>query len=62
MALIQTMPDDNTLKPSIIATREERLLSLDALRGLIMMLMAIDHASYFIAKVHPSEFWGIAGK
>jgi len=60
MALIQTMPDDNTLKPSIIATREERLLSLDALRGLIMMLMAIDHASYFIAKVHPSEFWGIA--
>jgi uncharacterized membrane protein len=60
MALIQTIPDDNTLKPSIIATIEGRLISLDALRGLIIMLMAIDHASYFIAKVHQGEFWGVA--
>jgi uncharacterized membrane protein len=36
-----------------------RLAALDALRGLIMAVMAIDHASYFIAKVHPGEFWGV---
>lgn len=31
--------------------------SVDALRGLIMMIMAIDHASAFIARQHASEFW-----
>lgn len=36
-----------------------RLHWLDALRGLIMVLMAIDHASYFIDKMHWGEFWGI---
>ena len=35
-----------------------RLASLDALRGLIIVLMAIDHARGFIARNHPSEFWG----
>jgi uncharacterized membrane protein len=35
-----------------------RLPSLDAMRGLIMVLMAIDHARGFIAKNHPGEFWG----
>jgi uncharacterized membrane protein len=24
-----------------------------------MLLMALDHASYFIARVHPSEFWSV---
>ena len=38
----------------------KRLLSLDAMRGLIMVLMALDHASFFIAKTHSSEFWGTA--
>ncbi len=38
--------------------KQERLLSLDALRGLIMVLMVVDHASYFIARVHPAEYWG----
>jgi uncharacterized membrane protein len=38
--------------------RNKRLLSLDAMRGLIMVLMALDHASFFIAKIHSSEFWG----
>ena len=33
---------------------------MDAHRGLIMVLMAIDHASYFIARVHSAEFWGTA--
>jgi len=35
-----------------------RIPALDILRGFIMALMAIDHASNFIAKVHYSEFWG----
>ncbi len=38
--------------------KQERLLSLDALRGLIMVLMAVDHSSYFIGKMHPAEYWG----
>lgn len=40
--------------------RHSRLLSLDAMRGLIMVLMALDHASYFVAKTHSHEFWGTA--
>ncbi len=40
--------------------RNKRLLSLDAMRGLIMVLMALDHASFFIAKTHSHEFWGTA--
>lgn len=39
--------------------KPERLISLDALRGLIMVLMAVDHSSYFIGKLHPAEYWGI---
>lgn len=36
-----------------------RLLPLDALRGLIMILMALDHANYFVAQRHSSgEHWG----
>ena len=35
----------------------QRYQAVDALRGLIMMLMAIDHASAFIARQHASEFW-----
>jgi len=39
----------------------QRLLSLDALRGLVIILMAVDHANYFVARMHPNgEFWGIA--
>ena len=37
-----------------------RVASLDTLRGLIIVLMAIDHARGFIARNHPSEFWGAA--
>jgi uncharacterized membrane protein len=36
---------------------DARYRSVDALRGLIMILMAIDHASAFIARQHASEFW-----
>jgi len=35
-----------------------RVAAFDRLRGLIMVLMAIDHASFFIARVHPAETWG----
>ena len=38
----------------------DRLLPLDALRGLILVLMAVDHANFFVARLHPTgEFWGI---
>jgi uncharacterized membrane protein len=32
-----------------------RLGALDALRGLIMVVMALDHASYYVSRVHQSE-------
>jgi uncharacterized membrane protein len=36
----------------------KRLFPLDALRGLIMILMALDHANHFVAQRHPSgEYW-----
>ncbi len=37
----------------------QRLAVLDAQRGLIMIFMALDHASLFIAGQHFSEFWGV---
>lgn len=37
-----------------------RVVEIDALRGLIMIIMAIDHASFFIRKVHFSEVWGLS--
>ena len=36
-----------------------RLIPVDALRGLIMIFMALDHASYFLAKAHSAEYWGL---
>ena len=36
----------------------QRSIPLDLLRGWIMILMALDHASFFIAKIHPMEYWG----
>ncbi len=36
------------------------MVSLDVFKGLIMVLMAVDHASYFVAKKHFYEFWGVA--
>jgi uncharacterized membrane protein len=35
----------------------QRFSALDAHRGLLMIAMAIDHASYFIARVHSRELW-----
>jgi uncharacterized membrane protein len=42
-----------------VITTTSRFNALDAQRGLIMVLMAVDHASYFIARVHSAEFWGV---
>jgi uncharacterized membrane protein len=50
-----------TTKRSEPSSRPLRLVPLDALRGLIMVLMALDHANYFVARSHPSgEFWGVS--
>jgi uncharacterized membrane protein len=41
------------------STPPERFLPLDLLRGLIIVLMALDHANYFVAQQHSSgEYWG----
>ena len=41
------------------AGRTGRVWQLDALRGLIMILMALDHANHFVAQGHsPGEYWG----
>ncbi|MDZ4800604.1 MAG: heparan-alpha-glucosaminide N-acetyltransferase domain-containing protein [Bryobacteraceae bacterium] len=34
-----------------------RYRAVDALRGLIMMIMAVDHAGAYIARQHGAEFW-----
>lgn len=36
--------------------------SIDLLRGFIMLLMALDHASAMIGRVHFSELWGVKFK
>lgn len=39
--------------------KSNRLFAPDALRGLIIVFMALDHANYFVAQKHSSgEYWG----
>ena len=45
--------------PSLRIPTSARLLPVDALRGLIIACMALDHAKHFVAQKHPaSEMWG----
>jgi uncharacterized membrane protein len=37
--------------------RNNRIVSLDLFRGLVMVIMAIDHTIFFVAKLHYFEFW-----
>ena len=40
-------------------SKPDRLFAIDALRGLIMVFMALDHANHFVAQKHPQlEMWG----
>jgi uncharacterized membrane protein len=50
------MPD---VAQSLISAEKgaSRFASVDRLRGLIMVIMAVDHASLFIAHRHSSEVW-----
>jgi uncharacterized membrane protein len=42
-----------------ISSKTSRLISIDALRGLAIVFMALDHANYFVAQKHPpGEHWG----
>jgi uncharacterized membrane protein len=42
-----------------VVRQKPRHVALDALRGLIVVLMAVDHANYFVAQKHSSgEHWG----
>ena len=36
-----------------IVTKSNRLFAPDALRGLMMVLMALDHANVLVAQKHP---------
>jgi len=53
---IKSKPKD-ALSPIIKTSKNARYHSLDLLRGLIMIIMAIDHASLFIRRTHPFEIW-----
>ena len=42
-----------------VQSKPNRLFPVDALRGLIIILMALDHANHFVAQRHSSgEYWG----
>jgi len=42
-----------------MSLKASRWFALDALRGLIIVFMALDHANHFIAHKHsPGEYWG----
>jgi uncharacterized membrane protein len=50
---------DQAEMPNLRAPLGARLFAVDALRGLLMILMALDHANLLIAQQHSSgEYWG----
>jgi len=47
------------MAPGLPTHKINRLLPLDLLRGLLILLMALDHANFHIAQQHsPGEYWG----
>jgi len=57
---MQAEASQPTYEPNakVQSDRPSRLLAVDALRGLIIIFMALDHANYFISQKHPtSEIW-----
>ncbi|NKB66467.1 MAG: DUF1624 domain-containing protein [Candidatus Latescibacteria bacterium] len=40
-------------------TAGSRIVQLDLLRGLVVVIMALDHVAFFVAKRHPAEFWNV---
>lgn len=48
--------------PVSASSEGDRHHALDLLRGLIMILMAIDHAKVFILRTHEFEFWNLAAQ
>ncbi len=62
--MTETHPSQRVVhhSPSVNAPvrRLDRLLPVDALRGFIILVMALDHANFFVARQHPSlEHWGL---
>ena len=50
---------DNVQTLESKSSPSSRLFAVDALRGLIIILMALDHANFFVAHKHsPGEYWG----
>lgn len=45
------------MPPTATARTSERLASVDVLRGLIMVVMALDHVGLFVGRFHSNEMW-----
>lgn len=59
MCMAERVPDVGRTNERLETRSVSRFLPIDALRGLIIVVMALDHANYFVAQKHSSgEYWG----